>query len=82
MGLKKNKVICRPVNEDVMVFKLHVTISTKSPLLYLVCLFVCFSLHHVHDSGAGQEVGRSCIIVEFKGRKIMVGLLSHGRSSL
>jgi len=22
--------------------------------------------------GAGQEVGRSCIILEFKGRKIMV----------
>jgi len=25
--------------------------------------------------GAGQEVGRSCIILEFKGRKIMVKLL-------
>lgn len=23
-------------------------------------------------SGAGQEVGRSCIVMEFKGKKIMV----------
>ena len=24
--------------------------------------------------GAGQEVGRSCIMLEFKGKKIMVGV--------
>lgn len=28
-----------------------------------------------HYRGAGQEVGRSCIILEFKGRKIMVNIL-------
>uniref|UniRef100_A0A452IB90 Uncharacterized protein n=1 Tax=Gopherus agassizii TaxID=38772 RepID=A0A452IB90_9SAUR len=27
--------------------------------------------------GAGQEVGRSCIILEFKGRKIMVIICKH-----
>lgn len=26
--------------------------------------------------GAGQEVGRSCIILEFKGKKIMVRMIS------
>lgn len=25
-------------------------------------------------SGAGQEVGRSCIVMEFKGKKIMVSI--------
>ena len=33
----------------------------------LICIcYLCFR-------GAGQEVGRSCIILEFKGKKIMVG---------
>lgn len=36
-------------------------------------LFLCF------NSGAGQEVGRSCIILEFKGRKIMVRYLCLSR---
>lgn len=30
-------------------------------------MYVLFTL-----SGAGQEVGRSCIMLEFKGKKIMV----------
>ena len=32
----------------------------------LISHFVC--------SGAGQEVGRSCIMLEFKGKKIMVSI--------
>ena len=28
----------------------------------------------IRPLGAGQEVGRSCIMLEFKGKKIMVGL--------
>lgn len=28
-------------------------------------------------SGAGQEVGRSCIVMEFKGKKIMASYLNY-----
>lgn len=54
-------------------------------LFFFVCVFLytlVFSLYHVYNRGAGQEVGRSCIILEFKGRKIMVGFLLHGHSCL
>lgn len=27
--------------------------------------------------GAGQEVGRSCVLLEFKGKKVMVYLLNY-----
>ena len=31
----------------------------------------------IRPLGAGQEVGRSCIILEFKGRKIMLDCGTH-----
>lgn len=40
-----------------------VTVSNKVPFC------------NVCNRGAGQEVGRSCIILEFKGRKIMVSIV-------
>lgn len=39
---------------------------------FLIILFLPLNV----CSGAGQEVGRSCIILEFKGRKIMVSIIS------
>lgn len=37
--------------------------------------FVCFFFEYF--SGAGQEVGRSCIMLEFKGKKIMLDCGIH-----
>lgn len=31
----------------------------------------------VKPLGAGQEVGRSCIVIEFKGKKIMLDIGIH-----
>lgn len=60
--------------------------------LYAICLL---TLHYLTEStcsigclsrGAGQEVGRSCILLEFKGRRVLLdcglhpGL--HGRDAL
>lgn len=46
-------------------------------LLYLTTITINTILNAVFSCnyrGAGQEVGRSCIILEFKGRKIMVNI--------
>lgn len=34
-------------------------------------------IHFLPISGAGQEVGRSCIMLEFKGKKIMLDCGIH-----
>ena len=36
----------------------------RNPPLTIICSLL-------HCSGAGQEVGRSCVMLEFKGKKIM-----------
>lgn len=43
---------------------------TINKYIHVNAIFVC----NVNYRGAGQEVGRSCIILEFKGRKIMVNI--------
>uniref|UniRef100_A0A4W3HXE4 Cleavage and polyadenylation specificity factor subunit 3 n=1 Tax=Callorhinchus milii TaxID=7868 RepID=A0A4W3HXE4_CALMI len=48
------------------------------PVQCVIGYTVCVNIHvHKSDLGAGQEVGRSCIIVEFKGRKIMLDCGIH-----
>lgn len=37
-----------------------------------------FSLYYCCVRGAGQEVGRSCIMLEFKNKKIMVRIILEG----
>ena len=48
------------------------TESVDSLIICSSCLIFSASLSLVHCSGAGQEVGRSCIMLEFKNKKIMV----------
>lgn len=43
--------------------------------LYVIFGFENFEVMFFVFSGAGQEVGRSCIMLEFKGKKIMVCLI-------
>ena len=47
-------------------------IESVDSLIVRLCLIFSPSLSLVHCSGAGQEVGRSCIMSEFKNKKIMV----------
>lgn len=42
------------------------------PLYVKNILFILKNTSIVCSRGAGQEVGRSCIMLEFKGKKIMV----------
>ena len=41
-------------------------------------IFPLFSLYYCCVRGAGQEVGRSCIMLEFKNKKIMVRIILEG----
>lgn len=63
-------LVCCYMNEGLHWLQLHVTIiiliTTNKCDLSLNAILPC------NYRGAGQEVGRSCIILEFKGRKIMV----------
>ena len=38
-------------------------------------IFSLFPLYYCCVRGAGQEVGRSCIMLEFKNKKIMVRII-------
>lgn len=49
-----------------------VRVCLQTELWLLDCFLIALFLPLTVCSGAGQEVGRSCIILEFKGRKIMV----------
>lgn len=40
----------------------------------MLCYKILIVYFILYFRGAGQEVGRSCIVMEFKGKKIMVSL--------
>ncbi len=47
--------------------------------MLFVCILNMINVTYVkslYSRGAGQEVGRSCIMIEFKGKKIMVSQYS------
>lgn len=60
--------------------------SFMAGLEWLATITACVCVHYDIFSnnyrGAGQEVGRSCIILEFKGRKIMVNILNFTRHDI
>ena len=58
---------------NLLILPVYNATSFVDQKLHIHTFYVASVLCHLHFSGAGQEVGRSCIMLEYKGKKIMVG---------